>query len=256
MSNHSIRYYLDVTIVLAEKFFKIRYRSSVLGFLWSIMNPLAYMVVLTVVFSFLRGTKTTAFAAWLLVGLLVWRYFSVGTAQGLFSLVGNRSLVESVYIPRYIIVISNNLANLLGAALEFLVLTPMLLLLGVHLTGYALLLPMILILEFFLVFAASLWLSSLNVRYRDFHELWGIALQLGFFLSPIFYEIGAVPERYRFIYSLNPVACLIESARSILIHHHFPSLFDSAVIISSIGVLLAVGLLVFRRLEPRFAEEL
>ena len=247
---------MDVITVLAQKDFKVRYRNSVLGFVWSLLNPLAYMVILTLVFSFLLRVNIPNFAAWLLIGILVWRFFSIGTSQGLFSIIGNPSLVSKVYLPRYIIVLSNNLANFIGAALEFLALVPLLLLLGVKLTVYALFLPVILVLEFLLIFALSLSLSSINLKYRDFFQLWDITLQLGFFLSPIVYDAKLIPVRFQLMYSLNPVTRLIESARDILLADKLPSFFDNAVIISIITILLLMGFLVFRRLEGRFVEEL
>jgi lipopolysaccharide transport system permease protein len=251
-----LSHYLDVVIILAQKDFKIRYRNSVLGFLWSLLNPLAFMVILTLVFSLVSRVDVPYFAAWVLIGLLVWRFFAVGTGQGLFSIVGNPSLVSKVYLPRYIIVLSNNVANLLGATLEFVALLPLLVFLGVDLTFYALYLPVILIIEFLLIFGLTLSLSSLNLRYRDFHQVWDIVLQLGFFLSPIVYDAKLIPPRYQLLYSLNPVTCLIESARAVFLQQQFPSLFDNVVILSSVGIFLLLGFIIFRRLEKRFAEEL
>jgi len=248
--------YLDILTVLAQKDFKVRYRNSVLGFVWSLLNPLAYMMILTLVFSFLLRVNIPDFAAWVLIGILVWRFFSTGTAQGLSTIVANPSLVSKVCIPRHLIVLSNNVANFLGSALEFLVLVPLLALLGVDLTAYALFLPVILVSEFLLVFGLSLSLSSLNLRYRDFYQLWDIALQLGFFLSPIVYDASLIPSRLQLVYSLNPVTRLIESTRDIFLLHKLPTLFDNAVILSSIAILLVIGFLIFRRLEGRFAEEL
>jgi len=256
LSTRTIRHYVDMMTVLAQKDFKIRYRNSVLGFLWSLLNPLAYMVILTLVFSLLLRVSIPNFAAWVLIGILVWRFFSIGTAQGLSTLVANPSLVSKVCIPRHVIVLSNNVANFLGSALEFLVLVPLLALLGVDLTAYALFLPVILVSEFLLVFGLSLSLSALNLRYRDFYQLWDIALQLGFFLSPIVYDASLIPSGFQLVYSLNPVTRLIESARDIFLLNKLPTLFDNAVILSSIAIILAFGFLIFRRLEGRFAEEL
>jgi len=252
----TVRHYLDVIAVLAQKDFKLRYRNSVLGFLWSLLNPLAYMVILTLVFSFLLRVGIPNFPAWLLVGLLVWRFFDVGTTQGLMVIVSNPALVTKVYLPRHIIVLSNSAANLLGASLEFVALLPLLVLLGVNLTAYVLILPVILISEFLIIFGLSLSLSALNVRYRDFYQLWEIALQLGFFLSPIFYDVSLIPERFRSLYSLNPVAALIESTRSMFLGHELPSLSTTVVVTASVAICLVTGLFVFRRLEARFAEEL
>ena len=242
--------------MLAAKDFKVRYRNSVLGFVWSLLNPLAYMAILTLVFSYLLRITIPNFAAWLLVAILVWRFFQVGTSQGLSSIVGNPSLVSKVCIPRHIIVLSNNLANFLGSSLEFLVLLPLLVVLGVGLTVYALILPLLLVLEFLLVFALSLSLSALNLKYRDFYQMWDIALQLGFFLSPIVYNASLIPPRFQLPYSLNPVTRLIEAVREIFIDQAPPTPFDVAVVLASIIIFLALGLLIFHHFEKRFAEEL
>lgn len=214
------------------------------------------MVILTLVFSYLLRVNIPNFPAWLLTGLLVWRFFSTSTNQSLFSIIGNPSLVNRVYLPRYIIVLSNNLSNLLGSSLEFLVLMPLLIVLGVNPSAYFLYLPILLILELLLVFGLSLVLSSLNVRYRDFYQLWDIALQLGFFLSPIVYAANLIPSRFQFVYSLNPVTALIESVRSIFLYQELPPIHYTAVIIASIIIFLLIGFLVFRWLDARFAEEL
>jgi lipopolysaccharide transport system permease protein len=252
----ALHHYLDVVTVLAQKDFKVRYRNSVLGFLWSLLNPLAYMVILTLVFSFLLRVSIPNFPAWLLIGLLIWRFFSIGTAQGLLSIVGNPSLVTKVYLPRQLIVLSSNVANLLGATLEFLALFPLLVVLGVNLNPYALFLPVILVSEFLLIAGLSLALSSLNLKYRDFNQVWDIILQLGFFLSPIVYDASRIPDRFQFAYSLNPVTRLIESTRAIFLESHLPSAYDGVIILSSTMILLMAGLLIFRRPEPGFAEEL
>ena len=256
LSDNKFQHYFDVVTVLAQKDFKIRYRNSALGFLWSLLNPLAYMVILTLVFSVLLHVNIPNFAAWLLLGILVWRFFSIGTNQSLDTIVGNPSLVNKVYFPRYLIVLSNNLGNLLGAGLEFIALLPLIILLGINLAPIILLFPMVLALEFVLVFGLSLLLSSLNLKYRDFHQIWDITLQLGFFLSPIVYDTSLIPTRFRFLYSLNPVTRLIEFMRDIFLRSRLPQLSDAIIMLSGILLLLALGFLIFRHYEPRFAEEL
>jgi len=132
----------------------------------------------------------------------------------------------------------------------------LLILLGVTISADVLLLPVILIFEFLLVLGISLLLSSLNVKYRDFDQLWGLALQLGFFLSPIVYAPGIIPLKYAYLYSLNPMTSLIESTRAILLQNQLPSQFDFTIILSSTSILLLVGWLIFHSLEGRFAEQL
>jgi len=251
-----MRYYADVIGVLSAKDFKIRYRNSALGFLWSLLNPLASMTILTVVFSLLLRSNIPNYAAWLLIGLLVWRFFQIGTSQSLYSILGNPSLVSKIYVKRYILVFSNNLANFLGCVLEFAALLPLLLWLGVKLSYLVLIFPLLLLLEFLLIFALSLSLSALNMKYRDLFQIWEIATQLGFFLSPIFYSITLIPARFQTIYSLNPVTQLIQAGREMLLFGQYPSASAFIIIVASIVILLIVGSLIFFKLEKRFAEEL
>jgi len=256
LPNYGLRHYLDVVTVLAQKDFKIRYRNSALGFIWSLLNPLAYMVILTLVFSVLLRASIPNFAAYALLGILIWRFFAIGTSQSLGSIVGNPSLVSKVYFPRYLIVLANNLANLLGSSLEFVVLLPLMILLGVNLTPIMLVFPVVLGLEFVLVFGLSLSLSSLNMKYRDFYQIWDIALQLGFFVSPIVYDSNLIPPRYRFLYSLNPVTRLIEFMRDIFLRSSFPTSLEASILLLVIAFFLILGFVIFRHLESRFVEEL
>ena len=245
---------LEIVITLAQKDFKVRYRNSVLGFLWSLVNPLAYMLIISLVFSLMLHLTVPNYESWLLLGILIWRFFQVGTSQGLYSLVSQPSLVTKIYLPRFLIVVSNNLANLMGSALEFVVLVPLLLFFGVSLTAYVLLLPVVLICEFILILGLSLSLSALNLRYRDFDQLWSIALQLGFYLSPIIYAASLIPSRFQFVYSLNPVTRLIGLARGIFLLQELPTLSDLIIMFVAIGVLFVLGVVVFLRLEKRFPE--
>jgi len=251
-----LQHYYDIVITLAKKDFKLRYRNSVLGFLWSLLNPLAYMVILTAVFGYLLHSSIPNFASWILLSLLVWRFFSVGTSLSLDAIVGNPSFITKVRLPRFLIVLSANVASLLGAALEFVALFPVLIILGIKVTILAVLLPVLIVMEFGLVFGVSLGLAALNTRYRDFNQIWDIALQLGFFLSPIVYDATLIPVRYRFLYFLNPMTRLIDAVRDIFLFGIPPVPTDYAVTIGACGVLLLVGGGIFHLFERDFAEEL
>ncbi len=242
--------------MLALKDFKLRYRNSVLGFVWSLLNPLAYMMVLTIVFSLLLHSNIPNFAPWILMALLIWRFFQIGTVQSLYSIIGNPSLVTKVYIPRTLIVLSSNFANLIGSSLEFVILLPLLFLLGVQPDIHILFLPVIVGMEFVLIFALSLFLSSQNLKYRDFSQIWEIAMQLGFFLSPIVYDESVVPARYIFFYSLNPITRLIDVTRRLFLQHQLPLGSDFEIILFFTAIFLLVGLVVFSHLQSKFAEEL
>jgi len=246
--------YSELIRNLAIKEFKLRYRNSVLGFFWSLLNPLAMMIILTLVFSVLITSGIENFPVFLLTALLAWRFFSIGTTMALGSILGNTPLVTNIYFPRWILVLSSNLANLIGSFLEFVVLFPLLIFFGMNLTFLALLLPIILGLEFILIMGISFLLAPLNVYYRDIHQIWDIGLQAGFFLTPILYSVSLIPARYLPIYLLNPMTRIIESIRKILYYNTLPTLED-LMIPFLIGIFLCIiGYQVFRKLEPRFAE--
>jgi len=247
--------YWELVRALTIKDFKLRYRNSALGFAWSLLNPLAMMAILTIVFSTLLRSGIENFPLFLLPALLAWRFFSIGTSMALWSVVGNAPLVSKVYFPRWLLILSSNLANLLGSSLEFLALLPLMALLGMRPSPSALLLPLILALEFLLIFAISLPLSALNVYYRDVYQVWDIALQAGFFLTPIFYSADLIPGKYRGLYMLNPMARIVQCARKILYLGIPPEPADLGIPLLGALILLALGAIAFSRLEPRFAEE-
>ena len=246
--------YTELIKNLAVKEFKLRYRNSVLGFFWSLLNPLAMMVILSLVFSVLVKSGIDNFPVFLLPALLVWRFFSIGTSMSLGSILGNVPLVTKVYFPRYLLVLSSNLANLIGSTLEFAVLLPLLFFLGMNLSYLIFIAPVILILEFILIMGVSFLLASLNVYYRDINQIWDIILQAGFFLTPIIYSETLIPTKYLSYYMLNPVSRIIVAIRKILYYNTMPSFDDFLIPILGGLFLCLVGYQVFRRLEPRFAE--
>jgi len=244
----------EIIWILVKKDFKIRYRNSVLGFLWSLLNPLSMMVILSLVFSLLLKSGIQDFPIFVLTALLPWRFFSIGTMQSAGSIAGNPSLVKKVYLPRHILVLTSNLASFVSFLMEFAALLPVMIALGMRVTLDILLLPAVMIIEFLVVLGISLALAALNVFYRDFYQIWDIALQLGLFLSPVFYDPSIIPERYQFYYSLNPITGIIESTRKILFYNVLPTVFDLATPLLTALILLVIGYAIFRKLEPRFAE--
>jgi lipopolysaccharide transport system permease protein len=248
--------YYELVKNLTIKEFKLRYRNSVLGFIWSLLNPLAMMFILTIVFSTLLKFGTENFPIFLLPALLAWRFFSISTSMSLTSIIGNSPLVTKVYFPRWLLILSSNLANLIGSSLEFVVLLPLLILFGMKATLLIFLLPSFLVIEFILIFGISLPLAALNVYYRDIHQVWDIALQAGFFLTPIIYSISLIPNKYVFYYSLNPITRIIGSIRKLLYYNTIPDLLDFSIPIVGSLLLLVMGYYIFRKLEPRFAEEI
>jgi lipopolysaccharide transport system permease protein len=233
---------------------KVKYANSILGFAWSMLNPLMMLLVLYFVFSNVF-TNEENFVVYILIGLLAWRFFSIGTNSALNSIVGKPSLVTKIYIPRQILTLSSVLSGLISSTLEFLVLIPLLVIFGDGLKWTVLLFPIVQVLFFLVIYGLSLMLASMYVYFRDLNQIWDVLLQLGMFLSPIVYPLSIIPEQYRSIYLLNPITCVINMYRDIFLYGNIPQIYDIAIVVVSIGVLLSAGTLTFNKLSRRFAEE-
>lgn len=233
---------------------KVKYANSILGFAWSMLNPLLMMVVLYFVFSSFYHTQEN-FVLYILTGLLTWRFFTIGTASGLGSIVGKPSLVTKIYIPREILPLSTTLSSLISSILEFCVLVPLLFVFGVGLSPTILLFPVLLAFYFLIVYGSVLILSSLFVYFRDLNNIWDVVIQVGFFACPVMYPLTQIPSKYLFYYNLNPLTRIIGMYRDIFLTGTIPSLSDFAIVLIFGVVLVIVGTMVFKKLSRRFAEE-
>jgi len=248
--------YRELIRILTISDLKVKYQSSMLGFAWSLLNPLLMMLVLYTVFRNIFKMTQGDTAFYILIGLISWRFFANGTSLSMTVIVGKSSLVTKIYIPRQVLVISAVLSNFISSILEFLVLVPLLIVFGAGLSPYILLFPVIHVIYFLIVYGISLTLSALYVYYRDLTQIWEVLLQIGFFLSPIVYPLTMVPPEYLRIYMLNPMSALIQMYRDVLLYHRLPSIEDFALTLGVGLVLVAAGSFIFSRLERRFAEEI
>jgi len=248
--------YRELIRILTISDLKIKYQSSVLGFAWSLLNPLLLMLVLYFVFSRAFTTAQDNFALYLLVGIVTWRFLNNGTSSSIRSIVGRASLVTKVFIPRQVLVLSTVLSSFISSLLEFLVLFCLLVFFGVDLSFNLLLFPLVTAVYFVMVYGVSLALASLYVYYRDLDQMWEVLLQLGFFLSPVVYPITAVPEEYLKLYMLNPVTVVMQINREILLYAQTAPASSLLFIALTAVLILAAGSAIFNRLERRFAEEL
>ncbi len=248
--------YRELIRILTVSELKMKYQSSILGFGWSLLNPLLMMLVLYTVFSNVFKFTQDHFALYLLIGIVSWRFLANGTSSSMMAIVGKSSLVTKIYIPRQVLVISAVLSSFISSILEFLVLIPLLIVLGAGLSFYILLFPVIHMIYFLIVYGISLMLAALYVYYRDLNQIWEVLLQIGFFLSPIVYPLTTVPPEYLRYYMLNPVTALIQMYRDLLLYHRPPSFYDAALTLGVGIIILATGSIIFSRLERRFAEEI
>lgn len=244
--------------------FKVRYQGSVLGYAWSVLRPLFLFVILYVVFvKFLRiGGDIPHFPVYLLMGIVLWSFFTEATSIAMTSVVARGDLIKKISIPRYLLVMSAAFSAFINLALNLFILFIIAIINGVRPMESWLLIPL-LILELF-VFATALgfFLSALFVKYRDASYVWEVLLQAGFYATPILYPLSIVAEKFQKILMLNPMAQIIQDSRWAFISHEtlsswkvldMPFLFVPFVIIIGF-VFLAIKY--FKSQAKYFAENI
>jgi len=247
---------LHLLWMLAKTDFKLRYNGSVLGYFWAFLKPLLLFLVLYIVFSVLMKWDIANYQLYLLLGIMMWNFFAEATTAGIYSLLSKGDLLKKIYFPRILIVIACSLTAFMTLILNILVFFVFYFFSGMGFHFYLLLLPLALIFLYLIVIGVSLFLSVLQVRYRDIIQIWEVLLQAGFFLTPIIYPLSFVPEKYYFYVYLNPIAGIIQFARTAVLDQSF--LDPKIVLYSIIFVFTAciLGFLLFKRLSRNIAEKI
>ncbi|KKG11029.1 ABC transporter permease [Methanosarcina sp. 2.H.A.1B.4] len=240
---------------LAISDFKVRYKNSVLGFFWSLLEPLLMLLVLYVVFVDIYPSTQKNYHLFLLLGIAMWDFFTKGTTMGLQGIISKPGMVRQVYIPREVLIFSSSLTALMMAVLELGVFAFFMVISGLMPTSTAIYFPLIFIILFILVFGVSLSLGALNTYYRDVQYIWAVVLQAGFFASGIFFDISTYQGEIKRLLLLNPMARIILMSRESLLYNTAISSWDLIFCFASSLVILLVGYLIFMKLEPGFAEE-
>ncbi len=246
----------DLLFVLKQlilKDFKVRYRNMSLGVLWSLLNPLVMMGVLTFVFTKIFPNPTEGnFAIFLLCGLVPYNFFSISWLMGTISLVDNFNLVKRVPVPREVIPIAAVFSTGVQMLIQIALLLGMVLIFGRGINAQWLWLPVIWGFELVFVCGLALIFSAINVYVRDTRYVVESANTILFWLVPIFYSFAIIPERFREIYQFNPVAALVLASRDILIQAQAPGQALLLKLAASSTFVLLMGFFVFRMLKRRF----
>jgi lipopolysaccharide transport system permease protein len=248
--------YRELLFFLVWRDVKVRYKQTVLGAAWAVLQPLLTMLVFTLFFGRLARMPSDGlpYALFAYTGLVPWQFCAFAVSQSGNSLVANQNLITKVYFPRLVVPLASVLAGLVDFAIAALLLVGMMAYYGIKPTAAVAALPLLTLLAGGTALGAGLWLSALNVQYRDVRYAIPFITQLWLFLSPVAYPTSLVPERWRVVFGLNPMAAVVDGFRWALLGA--PPAPASMFLVSTVVmlVLLASGVLYFRRLERTFAD--
>ena len=235
---------------------KIRYRNSILGIFWSLIEPLLMLGVLFFVFSTMFKFEIENFPIYLLLGIICYNFFKNGTTFALNSLTNRSSLMTQIYFPRSIPGISSGITAAIMLILELVVLGIFMVVLEFTPPITILILPLILALEFLLILGISLPLSVLNVKFKDTEFIWMVVVHAGFFLTPIFYQFDMLPDNIQSILQFSPVVQIVTMAHHVVLYGILPSINSILYAVGSTSAIMIIGYLIFRRYQSRIVEEI
>lgn len=236
---------------------KVRYKQTMLGASWAILQPVMTMIVFSIIFGNLVNIKPPndiPYPVFTYVALLPWQLFSGALASASSSLVSNQSMITKVYFPRILLPLASVLSGLVDFAIAFTVLLGLMIYYQLTPTIAVLYLPLFILLALLTALAVGLWLSAFNVRYRDFKYIVPFLLQFWMYATPVAYPSELIPEQWRFLFGLNPMTGVVEGFRWALLGQQsgITSLLVLAVVI--VTILLIGGLIYFQRMEQTFAD--
>jgi lipopolysaccharide transport system permease protein len=247
----------ELVYFLALRDIKVRYKQTALGVAWVLLQPLLAMGIFSIVFGQIARlpSEGVPYPLFVIAGLVPWFYFANATAGASGSIVGNTQLISKVYFPRLVIPVAAVLANLVDLAIGLLLEVALLTYFGVHLTPRLVLVAPLVLLVVLTALGVSVWLSALDVQYRDVRYAVPFFIQVWLFATPIVYPASEVPDRWRAFVGLNPMAGVIEGFRWALLGSGgaFPGQL-LALSVLLVGLALGTGLLYFRRMERTFAD--
>src|SRR5215471_7914337 len=250
--------YRELFRVLAWRDVAVRYKQTVIGATWALIRPFATMVVFTVIFGKLANLPSEGaapYAIMVFAGMLPWTFFSGALADASSSLLGNANLISKVYFPRLIIPMAALAVALVDFAVNFVMLIVLMIWYRFVPSWQIVLLPAFVALAFFASLGPGLWLTALNVKYRDFRYIIPFLVQLGLYVSPVGFSSTIVPEEWRLLYSLNPVVGVIDGFRWCVLGGQSP-LYPPGFLLS-IGIttlFLWLGIRQFRKMEKSFVD--
>jgi lipopolysaccharide transport system permease protein len=251
-----LQHHLDLFIVLLQKELKVRYKSSVLGYFWSIAQPMAFALVFFVAFKVVMRIQMEDYALFLLSGLFPWQWFANSVSMSPTVFLSNTSIIKKINFPREVLPFTTVLQDMIHFVLSMPVIV---ILLFVYHKSPALSwcygIPILLVLQFVMTYGIALFIASINLFFRDLEKLTGIFITLLFYFTPVIYPETMIPQKYKHLVNLNPVAPLMVSWRNLFLHGTLDPNALAVTLFYSVVVFMA-GRFVYQKLSWKFAEVL
>lgn len=247
--------YRELLFVLVERDIKIRYKQTTMGILWALLQPLANMLLFTVIFGRLAKLPSDGFPypIFAFAGILPWTFFANAVSSASESVIGASTLITRVYFPRLLIPLASVCTALVDFAVAFLILLVLMLFYGVGWSANLLLTPILILVLAFTALGVGTMLAALNVSYRDFRYIVPFGIQLWMFASPIVYPSSMIPANWQWLYHLNPVAGIVDGFRCVFLGTTFEWSALSTSLLAAVVIFL-VGVISFERASRRFAD--
>ena len=250
--------YRELFYILSWRDIKVRYKQTVIGAAWSIIRPLLTTIIFTIVFSRIAKLNNPSLAPYALMvfaGMLPWQFFSNALSESSSSLIGNTNLITKVYFPRMIIPASSVITSLVDLGIAFIIMIGMFIWYQYAPPWHIIFLPLFVLLAFICAFGVGLYLTAVNVKYRDFRYIIPFIVQFGLYITPVGFSSSVITEKWRIWYALNPMVGIIDGFRWCLLGDpmHWKSFYISVAIIS---LFLWLGIFYFRKMERSFADNI
>ena len=248
--------YRELLKTNVKKEIRGKYKNSILGIIWSFLNPLLQLAVYSVIFGALLAGGDPTYHIYICVALIPWTFFTTSITQSAFTIIGNGDIIKKVYFPREILPISVVASGAVNFVISTIIILFFVLIAGMGITKYILLYPVVLLIQCVLQLGISFIVSSITVYFRDLEHIIGIVLLAAFYATPIVYKVEQLPANLQVLMNLNPMTHIINGYRSIFYYQQMPNMKALGILLLISIALTVLGYFIFKHLQKGFAEEL
>ena len=248
--------YKTFLYTLIKKNLRGKYKKSILGILWSFLNPILQVIIFVIILPFILKTKEENFLIFVLCGVIPWNWFASSVNLATTAITSEEGLIRKIYFPRYMLPLSITISTCVNFLISIIIIFVCAFITHLTITWHIIFLPLLVLIEFILIYAISLLVSALNVFARDIQFIVQFGINLLFYATPVLYNTDVFPVSVKWIFKLNPLSQIILSFKDIFYYHSIPQLGNLFIVLLGSIILLIICRLLFNKLSKKFAEEL